>query len=442
MRPAPTVASTFALAILISSSLQGQTTPAATAPQTARQALIEMFFGQAPNHLEKHLPDITRRSFQKLGGAGGQNTLGALSLLATQAKDGKEKFETFDTGSTLLTIEDPPGKNAQRVEITVERDDLSGENDEIELAFHMTQGGKEQVLPFIPRVTFTMKMEADIWRLNEIAVSVRLPLTDPDFLKSIEERGLHQNEQMALWSMRTVVSAEKSYHSANGSFACTLAALGGGKQASGTRGGFLYDPELASGKKNGYIFAISGCDASHYQVVAEPAAQGSGQRAYCSDESGTVRASADGKAATCLGSGEVVQDNAGTTGVELVAPPAGGTTSGTISITGPGATQTKSSPPQRIRVSQGVAQGLKISDVPPVYPPDARSARIAGTVLMKALIGRTGEVENLELISGHPMLAPAAMEAVKQWKYRPYLLNGNAVVMETQIQVNFTLKER
>ena len=442
MRPAPAVAFTFALAILISSSLQAQTAPPAAAPQTARQALIEMFFGQAPDHLEKHLPDITRRSFQKLGGASGQSSLGALSLLATQAKTGKEKFETFDTGSTLLTIQDPPGKDAQRVEITVERDDLSGESDEIELAFHMTQGGKEQVLPFIPRFTFTMKMEGDIWRLNEIGVSVRLPLTDPDFLKGIEERGLHQNEQMALWSMRSVVSAGKSYQSANGSFACTLAALGDGKQTGGTRRGFLYDPELASGKKNGYIFAISGCDAAHYQVVAEPAVQGSGQRAYCSDESGTVRASADGKAATCLGSGEVVEDNARTTSVELAARPARGTTSGTTSAATSGATQTASSPAQRVRVSQGVAQGLKISDVPPVYPPEARSARIAGTVVMKALINRTGEVENLELISGHPMLAPAAMEAVKQWKYRPYLLNGNAVVMETQIQVNFTLREQ
>jgi len=242
--------------------------------------------------------------------------------------------------------------------------------------------------------------------------------------------------------MRTVVSAEKSYQSANGSFACTLAALGDGKQTGGTRRGFLYDPELASGKKNGYIFAISGCDAAHYQVVAEPAVQGSGQRAYCSDESGTVRASADGKAATCLGSGEVVEDNARTTSVELAARPARGTTSGTTSAATSGATQTASSPAQRVRVSQGVAQGLKISDVPPVYPPEARSARIAGTVVMKALINRTGEVENLELISGHPMLAPAAMEAVKQWKYRPYLLNGNAVVMETQIQVNFTLREQ
>jgi hypothetical protein len=71
-----------------------------------------------------------------------------------------------------------------------------------------------------------------------------------------------------------------------------------------------------------------------------------------------------------------------------------------------------------------------------------RSARIQVTVVMKALISKTGEVESLELISGHPMLAPAALEAVKQRKYRPYMLNGNAVLVETQIKVNFALSSQ
>jgi len=59
--------------------------------------------------------------------------------------------------------------------------------------------------------------------------------------------------------------------------------------------------------------------------------------------------------------------------------------------------------------------------------------------VLKARINQAGEVESLSLISGHPLLAPAAMDAVKQWKYRPYLLNGKPVGVETQIQVNFTL---
>lgn len=95
--------------------------------------------------------------------------------------------------------------------------------------------------------------------------------------------------------------------------------------------------------------------------------------------------------------------------------------------------------PQRVRVSQGVTQGLLIRKVQPNYPPLARQARIQGQVLLAAEISKDGSIENLHLISGHPMLAPAAIEAVKQWKYKPYILNGEPVEVETQITVNFTL---
>ena len=95
--------------------------------------------------------------------------------------------------------------------------------------------------------------------------------------------------------------------------------------------------------------------------------------------------------------------------------------------------------PQRVRVSLGVSQGLLIKKVQPAYPPLARQARIQGTVLLQAEISKDGTIENLRLISGHPMLAPAAIEAVKQWRYKPYMLNGEPVAVETQVQVNFTL---
>src|SRR5438309_6500102 len=95
--------------------------------------------------------------------------------------------------------------------------------------------------------------------------------------------------------------------------------------------------------------------------------------------------------------------------------------------------------PQRVRVSLGVSQGLLIKKVQPNYPPLARQARIQGTVLLQAEISKDGAIENLRLISGHPMLAPAAIEAVKQWRYKPYVLNGEPVAVETQVQVNFTL---
>jgi protein TonB len=95
--------------------------------------------------------------------------------------------------------------------------------------------------------------------------------------------------------------------------------------------------------------------------------------------------------------------------------------------------------PQRVRVSQGVSQGLLIRKIQPTYPPLARQARIQGQVLLQAQISKQGTIENLQLISGHPMLAPAAIEAVKQWRYKPYFLNGEPVEVETQITVIFSL---
>jgi len=94
---------------------------------------------------------------------------------------------------------------------------------------------------------------------------------------------------------------------------------------------------------------------------------------------------------------------------------------------------------QIVRVSSGVSTGLLVKKVTPKYPHDARAAGIQGVVVLRADIDKEGNIGSLELVSGHPDLAPSAIEAVKQWKYRPYLMNGAAVPFETQIQVNFTL---
>ena len=95
--------------------------------------------------------------------------------------------------------------------------------------------------------------------------------------------------------------------------------------------------------------------------------------------------------------------------------------------------------PTRVRVSQGVSTGLLIRKVQPNYPALARQARIQGNVVLTAEISKDGSIENLRLVSGHPMLAPAAIEAVKQWKYKPYFLNGEPVEVETQVTVIFSL---
>lgn len=100
-------------------------------------------------------------------------------------------------------------------------------------------------------------------------------------------------------------------------------------------------------------------------------------------------------------------------------------------------------PPQprpRPRVSEGVQQALLVHRVQPGYPILARRARLEGTVYLRAIIARDGTVHSLELISGHPILAQAAKEAVLQWRYRPTLLNGEPVEVETHITVVFTLR--
>ena len=91
-----------------------------------------------------------------------------------------------------------------------------------------------------------------------------------------------------------------------------------------------------------------------------------------------------------------------------------------------------------IRLSH-MSEGDLVRKVLPTYPPLARSARIQGAVILQAMIGKSGAIENLRLLSGHPMLVPAAIEAVRQWRYRPYVLNGEPVAVETQITVNFSL---
>jgi periplasmic protein TonB len=115
----------------------------------------------------------------------------------------------------------------------------------------------------------------------------------------------------------------------------------------------------------------------------------------------------------------------------------GGVIGGIISSTP--ATVPHIATPQRVRVSQGVSAGLLVRKVNPNYPPLARQARIQGQVILRAVISKDGSIEGLTLVSGHPMLAPAAIDAVKQWKYKPYLLNGEPVEVDTEVLVNFTL---
>jgi protein TonB len=86
-----------------------------------------------------------------------------------------------------------------------------------------------------------------------------------------------------------------------------------------------------------------------------------------------------------------------------------------------------------------MSEGDLMHKVQPEYPSLARSARIQGSVVLQAVISKQGAIENLRVITGHPMLVRAAIDAVSQWHYRPYVLNNEPVEVETQITVNFSL---
>ena len=98
-------------------------------------------------------------------------------------------------------------------------------------------------------------------------------------------------------------------------------------------------------------------------------------------------------------------------------------------------------PPPVVRAirTSSMLEGNLIRRVEPVYPPLARNARIQGPVVVYALISKVGTMENVRALSGHPLLVPATIDAVSQWRYRPYILNGEPIEVETQITVNFYL---
>jgi hypothetical protein len=307
-------------------------------PQTARQALIEMFSGKVPGSFDKHLPEATLAAMHKSPPGSPASMVETFSVLTSQMQATGKDYQTFDTGPILMSGIEP--KSNTKFEINVVRDDLRGQDDEIEISFTAYKNGESQTAGFTPRFTFDMQQEKSIWRLHGITFSVGISLTDPTFLKAIATPVHPQvttsatspvgmspvmqsnptitfgspntaDQNSAAISIRAINTAEVSYaatYPAQG-FACSLSSLGGMGGGSGPddRHAMLLEPRLSSGRKGGYTFRISNCSgspASTYQLTATPAQPGSGARAFCSDQSGAVRFSEDGVAESCLNSGK------------------------------------------------------------------------------------------------------------------------------------------
>jgi periplasmic protein TonB len=118
---------------------------------------------------------------------------------------------------------------------------------------------------------------------------------------------------------------------------------------------------------------------------------------------------------------------------------AGGVLGGIIGGVGSNMPPPPKATPARIRVGGNVQAAKMVRQIMPVYPPIAKTAHIAGTVVLHAVIAKDGSVEDLQYVSGPPLLMKSAMDAVKQWRYQPTQLNGDPVEVDTTISVVFTL---
>jgi hypothetical protein len=297
------------------------------APQSARQALVEMFFG-GDEAFKKHLTiDVQAKVTESLKAAAppGSNPLQALT---TAKAMGGDNFESFEAGPILFSFNNP--QRHERLEVRVDSDEIHGDEDSMQLSLHAVRNGVDQETPIGLRLQLGWKQQQGIWRLNNLMVSVNLPVGDPRILDKstwippvISSLG-EANPTPAptpdpnappkispARSVRLIGLAEGLYakkHPDIG-FTCFLRELVNVGRGSDNGEVFKFiDPEFADGTYNGYKFTLSGCTGKPvkaFKVTAEPL-NGSG-RAYCSDASLELRASEDGRGSSCLAAGKPVR---------------------------------------------------------------------------------------------------------------------------------------
>jgi len=292
---------------------QPQASPAP--PQTARQALLEMITGGQ----QAAMRHLTVEMQQSLKGKGKEFAPGL--AVFDEIKAGAAAFQVFDAGQVLFSFNEP-GTN-EKIEVHIDSDDLSGDTDNIDLSFHQFRDGVEHDTPYtdlLSHFTVGMKKQENIWRLNEIAVGIKVPVGDPAWLEKMDknmglggmvgaktrvaESGQPEAPEMtADQAVMMLGFAEQTYaqQHPDAGFTCSLAELG--KTPS-----FNLDERIFKGEPiNGYKFSLSGCQGKpveSFHVIAEPVAPGAGAKAYCTDATRNVRSSDDGRGATCLSSGK------------------------------------------------------------------------------------------------------------------------------------------
>jgi hypothetical protein len=301
----------------------GQTQPP---PQTARQALIEMFLGKGDDAFEKHLPEVAHRALIRKGDSPANSTVQRIAMIGRQITQQGFHVETFDEGSMLLVSEQ--NDRRERVEVMVEHDSFMGEEEELEVSVHNYRNGEPEFLPVVPRLIFSMKQEKEVWRLNEVTVALHAPLTDPDYLKGLRKEQDEANESMASGRVGMIASAEARYAAAHPEhgYTCNLAELFGKEEPS--EGGSdaadqapaAYDLSLAGNEFAGYRLALSGCNgspASKYQITAAPIESDSEMKIFCADQSGYLRFTIGGKPSACFSQGQAVNPRGNDAGMVM-----------------------------------------------------------------------------------------------------------------------------
>lgn len=264
----------------------------------------------------KHLTVEMQKSLQ----ADKNNSASQLAAF-DQIKAASSDFQVFETGQVLLSANDP--KSNEKFEVHIDSDDLSGDTDNMDLSFHQFRDGVEQDIPYtamLSRFTVGMKRQANIWRLNEISVNIKVPVGDPKLLekfgdgvpgmmgakisggadgKPAKPRDMAPREAIEMLGMAELTFAR--LHPDVG-FTCTLADLA-------KHNPFNLDPRILSGEPyHGYKFSLSGCQdkpSGSFHLVAEPVSPAAGTKAFCTDATNNIRTSADGLGSTCIASGKL-----------------------------------------------------------------------------------------------------------------------------------------
>ncbi len=304
------------LALFASAALCAQQQAQGPPPQTPRQALIEMISGGQEGAM-KHLTVEMQKSLQ----ADGKNNSAPQLAAFDQIRAASSDFQVFETGQVLLSANDP--KSNEKFEVHVDSDDLSGDTDNMDISFHQFRDGVEQDIPYaamLSRFTVGMKRQANIWRLNEISINIKVPLGDPKLLEkfgngmgtgmwggkvalgsaSKPEKPREMPPREAVMMLGFAEATFARSHPEIG-FTCTLADLAKPNLMN-------LDPHIFSGEPyNGYKFTLSGCQdkpSGSFRLIAEAVSPTTKAKAYCTDATNNVRSSDDGLGSSCLASGK------------------------------------------------------------------------------------------------------------------------------------------